>query len=345
MRVLVTGGTGFVGAHTVRALTDRGHDVRLLVRDKARIAPALRPVGVDPDTVEAVVAPVTDTDAMATAMDGCDAAVHAAAVYSWDPPDAEEMERLNVAAADAVLGAGVRAGADPVVHVSSVVAIARKGGGTLDGTAEVGDIDGSYPRSKQASDVVARALQASGAPVVRVSPGGMLGPHDPHLGETDRTIRDILRGLYPMWIAGGMPYGDVRDTAATLAAVVDRGPGHGPSAWIPPSTNVEAPELFARLRALTGRRLPVAFLPGSMMLPVMKAARVPMRLLPERVTLPFPTEGGSDLFAARNTADDSATLATFGLARRDLDDTLRDTVRWLVDAGHLSAKRAGRALR
>ena len=47
MRVLVTGGTGFVGAHTVSALVEHGHAIRLLIRAPERIAPALRPLGLD----------------------------------------------------------------------------------------------------------------------------------------------------------------------------------------------------------------------------------------------------------------------------------------------------------
>jgi dihydroflavonol-4-reductase len=46
VRVLVTGGTGFVGSHTVAALTAVGHEVRLLVRSADRSEPALAPLGV-----------------------------------------------------------------------------------------------------------------------------------------------------------------------------------------------------------------------------------------------------------------------------------------------------------
>jgi uncharacterized protein YbjT (DUF2867 family) len=45
MKVLVTGGTGFVGSHTVKAIVDAGHDLRLLVRSPDRLASALEPLG------------------------------------------------------------------------------------------------------------------------------------------------------------------------------------------------------------------------------------------------------------------------------------------------------------
>jgi dihydroflavonol-4-reductase len=76
MRVLVTGGTGFVGRHTVAALVGHGHRVRLLVRAPERIAPALDPLGIT--QVEVVVGDVTNPAAVQQAMGGCDAVVHAA---------------------------------------------------------------------------------------------------------------------------------------------------------------------------------------------------------------------------------------------------------------------------
>ena len=130
MRVLVTGGTGFVGAHTVRALVDGGHDVRMVVRRPEQVPVSLGLVGVDPAAVEVRTDAITDRDAMGSAAGGCDAVVHAAAVYSWDPRKADEMERTNAAATQAVLTGAVDAGVARIVHVSSTVALSRRAGGT-----------------------------------------------------------------------------------------------------------------------------------------------------------------------------------------------------------------------
>merc|ERR1711969_22733 len=67
MRVLVTGGTGFVGSHTVAALCAAGHRVKLLVRDPARIAPALLPHGLEPP--EYAVGDITDRAAVEAALE------------------------------------------------------------------------------------------------------------------------------------------------------------------------------------------------------------------------------------------------------------------------------------
>jgi nucleoside-diphosphate-sugar epimerase len=59
MRVLVTGGTGFVGSHTVAALVKGGHQVRLLVRAVQRVAPAVAPLGLQAGELDTMVGDVT----------------------------------------------------------------------------------------------------------------------------------------------------------------------------------------------------------------------------------------------------------------------------------------------
>ena len=118
MRVLVTGGTGFVGAHTVQALVAVGHEVRLLVRSPARIAENLGPLGVP--EVDFAVGDMTDADAVGMAMDGCDAVLHGAAVVALDRRRADEILAANPAGARVVVGTAVERGLDPIVYVSSV---------------------------------------------------------------------------------------------------------------------------------------------------------------------------------------------------------------------------------
>ena len=107
-----------------------------------------------------------------------------------------------------------------------------------------------------------RALQAEGVPIVRVHPCGQYGPQDPYLNPSNAMIRDILRGLYPFWASGSLPWGDVRDSAATIVAVLDR-PGDPGEAWLTPCHNLADDGLTQGLRALTGRRLPGVRAPRS----------------------------------------------------------------------------------
>jgi len=333
--VLLTGASGFLGSHTVQLLLDRGHRVRALVRSRSRLAAALGPLGVDPDDerIEAVVGDMTDASTIEEAVSGCEAAVHAAATYSYKRRDREAMARDNALGTRAVLEAGRNAGCRVLVHVSSTVALARPGGVTLDHKSPLGPGLGPYSDSKVASERVARALQDSGAPVTIVNPGGILGPHDPYLGETDELVLQILQGRLPVFPRGLNQYVDVRDTAAVIAAAVDADPG---GRYLVPGE--ARTDLHAPLREATGRGLHVLHLPPRM---------AELGTLPGYLTgwsfLPGATEGAR-ILGCGNPVDSSITTARLGVQARPLLESLRDTVRWLVDSGHLVAKHAGNAL-
>jgi dihydroflavonol-4-reductase len=334
MRVLVTGGTGFLGSHTVAALIAAGHEIRLLVRTADRIEPALRPLGVTAP-VDHVVGDVTDLNSVARALAGCDAVVHAAAVYTLDSRSHRDIDRTNVAGAATVLRAAVEHGCDPVVHVSSTTALMRRGL-TVTPDSPLSGTHGRYAASKAGSEAVARALQEDGAPVVIVQPGAVFGPDDPHLGEGSRGLRDILRGKYPMWPSGGYHTVDVRDVAEVHAAALTA--GRGPRRYLVPGQFVDGRTMFSTLSALTGRRLSPVIVPATVILPLAWAASKVQRVMPFR--LPMVYEGALlNSYAA--TCDDSRVRQEFGILPRPLEETYRDTVRWLYHGGHITAQQAG----
>ena len=123
MRVLVTGATGFVGSHAAKALQDAGHTVRALVRTPAKLETVTARVGVDLTALETAKGDIADADAVAGAIEGCDAVAHAAAVVGTDPSSEAEIEAGNFAGALNVLGSAAAAGCDPIVHVSSAAAL------------------------------------------------------------------------------------------------------------------------------------------------------------------------------------------------------------------------------
>jgi dihydroflavonol-4-reductase len=335
MKVLVTGGTGFVGSHSVKALLDAGHDVRLLVRSPERIAAALGPLGVA--TPEHVAGDVTDAAAVRRALEGCDAALHAANVFSYDSRGVATMQQVNRDGTELVLKTANELGLDPIVHVSSFVAL-LPGTPPLRPDSPVGDAPVPYARSKADGERIARDLQRAGAPVVRVLPGMVWGPHDPHMGEGAMLARDILRGVTPARLPGGAPVVDVRDVAAVHAAVME--PDRGPRAYL--VTGEYAP--FARignaLRAATGRRLPSPPIPAPALLAVARAADVVQRLVPFR--LPVHHEPPWTLVNGL-PGDDSGTRQELGVTFRAPEESIADTVRWLYETGRIGRRAAGRA--
>jgi dihydroflavonol-4-reductase len=335
MKVLVTGGTGFVGSHSVKAIGDTGHDVRLLVRSPGRLAQALEPLGVR--GVEHVVGDATDGESVRRAIEGCDAVLHAAAIFSYDAREARDMQRVNARATEVVLSAACGAGLDPIVHVSSYVALLPSIG-VLGDDSPVGSPRGVYARSKAETEQMARQLQEQGAPVVTTYPGMVWGPHDPHLGEAATFARSVLRGLVPMVPPGVLPIVDVRDVAAAHAAVLS--PGRGPRRYMLAGGTASLAELIDAMRRITGRRLVRVTAPAPLVLGMTAAGDVLQRALPFRLPFNF---GGVWVATHGGPVDASATEQDLGVRFRPSEDSIADMLRWLHAAGHLTDRQAGLA--
>jgi dihydroflavonol-4-reductase len=327
MKIMVTGGTGFVGSHAVAAMVRDGHDVRLLVRRPEQVGTA--------SVADTVVGDVLDERAVSRALEGCQAVVHAAGIFSLDPRRAEEMRRTNARATELVLNGAAEQGLDPIVHVSTTVALTRYGGTGPD--LPLGDIDLPYTQSKIASERVARGLQDAGAPVVTIYPGAVYGPDDPYRGAQSEQLRWILLGRFPTFPRGGQHVVDVRDVATLLAAVVQQ-PGK-PRRYIVPGHHMDGRQLYKAVSDAAGRFLPHLMLPAPVIVPTVRLIDVVQRRLPQRWHYPADREGVE--IVRRNTRfDDSAARQEFGLDPIPFPQTIADTVRWLVESGRVPSRRA-----
>src|SRR5262245_32148920 len=160
MHVLVTGGTGFAGSHSARALRSAGHKVRLLARsrDKAlRVFPEL-------SAADVVVGDVTDPAAVAKALDGVDAVVHCAAVVAIEARRAHEVESTNLRAVELVVGGAAERGVGSIVYVSSLGALFAPGA-PLSEHSPIAQAHSAYARSKAEGEGYVRMLQDRGAPI------------------------------------------------------------------------------------------------------------------------------------------------------------------------------------
>lgn len=166
-RYLVTGASGFVGAHLVRRLLAAGCEVTAL---------DVAPPPVIPAGVRYIRCDLRDREAVRGAIPqgSVDYAVHLAArVGDWGTFD--DFEAINVTGTRHVLEALTAAGARRVVHISSIAAMGLDAGDAADervGPFAAGD---AYSATKGAGEMVARELQRGGAPVVIVRPGDVYG--------------------------------------------------------------------------------------------------------------------------------------------------------------------------
>ena len=168
--------------------------------------------------------------------------------------------------------------------------------------------------------------------MVIVYPGGVIGPDDPYLGDSNRTLVEGAKTGRAM--RGGGPIIDVRDVAAVHAAVME--PGRGPRRFMITGHYVAMPDLIAMVQQITGRHTRIVAMPDGVILAVGRAADILQRLVPARLPL---NHEGPWIFSLHPHCDDSRTVTELGITPRDLLETLMDTVEWLADHGHLEVAR------
>ena len=337
MRVLVTGATGLIGCHAAARLAAEGHEVRALVRDAAKLARVLAPFPGAAERVEARVGDVNDAASLRAALAGCDAALHAAGVFSHALADAERLRRVNVEGTRGVLGAAAEAGLAPIVHVSSMLALFPPPGPVQRADDPVARPRGMYAATKAEGERIARGLQQAGAPVVCVYPSSTHGPYDPTVGSGPELIASTVRSGRVLVTEGGLAYTDVRDLAALLAALF---------ASVAPPPRLMAPSSFlpharyhALLCELTGRVLAPVRIPGAVLRAMGRAGDLRQRLLRRSARL---TSEAAAVLTRSVPVDDAPARKLLGRDPIPLEESFRDLLVWMHRAGVLRSYHVGR---
>ena len=341
MKTLITGGTGYIGSHTVAAVLRAGHQVRLLVRDERAAARALEPLGVDVADLEVLVGDVTDRSAVAEAVAEVSGVIHLATVFSMDSRHARRIRRVTLPGTDGVLAEAARAGADPIVYASSYAALLPSAR-PLSTESSPGPVRWNVPPyfvAQSRAERLARQYQEAGAPVVIAHLLATLGPHDPHLGDQLTRLRNAVLGRLRLLPVGGFNINDVRDVAALLAATLT--PGLGPRRIIPGGHRVSTREYLAAVAAVTGRPTRSLYPPARAVLPLCWCVDRVQHLVPWHIPAEY-TAAYMCWCDAR--IDRQMPAAPLGVAPRPLLETFGDSVRWLHAQGHLTARQAGLAL-
>ena len=320
MRACVTGGTGFVGAHIVRALADRDDDVRVVYRDPDRLK-ALRGV-----KYRRAKCDVLDYKSMRRAMRGIDVLFHVAGNVASNP--VQSVWELNadgpVVAVEAAAAEGVRR----VVLTSTISAIGTaNGNGPADESTRYPEdwLGLTYPDSKHAGERAAlEAAERHGIDVVVVNPAYVLGvPVDHRQGcdTSTRTIANYLRGRLPGVLDAPMNFVDVEDVAAGELLAAEHGtPGER---YILGGVNLRWAELIDRVAELSGVRYPIMVLPTSIrrLTRIREAIGLPGALSAEASNL----MGQDWRFTSKKARDE------LGYVSRPLDDTLNATIEWVLE--------------
>jgi dihydroflavonol-4-reductase len=325
--VLVTGGTGFVGANVVRELLREGAAVRVLARPGSdRRALAGLPV-------EVVEGDLTRPATLGPAVAGVRLIFHVAADYRLWTTDPAALYRANVDGTRAILERAGEAGVERVVYTSTVGALgipADGSPGTEDTPVSLADMVGPYKRSKFLAEQVALEMARRGLPVVIVNPSAPVGPWDVKPTPTGQMIVDFLAGRMFASLDTGLNIVHVRDVARGHLLAAER--GRVGERYILGHANLSLGEIFRRLAALTGRRPPRLRIPYALAWLAAAgfeaAARVRGR--PPRVSLTAVRMARKRMYFSPAKA-----VRELGLPQTDVDQALADAVQWFSEHGYV----------
>lgn len=267
MRVVVTGGAGFVGRAVVERLHHRGDDVVALVRDPVSAEHLVHERGGDGGSIELVRSSLADVGSLRDAMHAADAVIHVAGMYRVGIKASERaaMWDANVGTTERVLDAAIGAGVARIVDVSTVNVFGNTKGAVVDETYRRDLAEGFlsvYDETKFRADEVAEARIAQGTPVVIVMPSQVYGPHDHSLASAQlhQAFHGTLR--YRAFSSLGTGWVHVHDLADGILAALDRGAvGERYCLAGPNHTMGESIAVAARVG---GRRVPPVELPTAL---------------------------------------------------------------------------------
>lgn len=306
MRVLLTGGTGYLGRAIGRAAAARGHELVVFARTASRAGVEGTPFDGD----------VRDRAAVERAAAGCDAIIHSAALVSIWRRRRADFDDVNVGGLKNVVAAAAAHGIGRIVYTSSFLALPPAGRPTA---IQAND----YQRTKLAADRVAADAIRDGCPMVRVYPGVIYGPGAVTEGNLlGRLIADHLKHRLPALIGPENPwsFAYVDDVAAGHCAALER--GSFATRYALGGENAPPQRAFAIVQRITGRRPP-----RRMPFPVARLLGAAEEL---RVSLfggtPLVTRGAVEIFRHDWSLDSREAIRDLGYPQTPLEEGIRRTV-------------------
>jgi nucleoside-diphosphate-sugar epimerase len=262
VKVFVTGGTGFIGGEVVRQLRARGDEVACLVRtpEKGKTVSELG--------CELVSGDLGDTAALRAGMEGCDAVIHAAAMYEVGIPAKQhpQMWEANVAGTERAMDAALEAKVPRVVYVSTVGIFGNTHKEVVDESYEHPgkEFSSYYEQTKlEAHKLVKRMVAERDLPAIIVQPGGVYGPGD--TSQVADLLEQFFAGRLPLmpFPELGICLSHVEDIAGGILLALDAGKLGETYVISGPATTMR--EAIETVAAASGRKAPKRALPVSLM--------------------------------------------------------------------------------
>ena len=326
MKTLVTGGSGFIGSHIVRELTDQGRDVRVLVEEGAGTE------NLDGLDVERVTGDVRDREAVRGALKGCDSLFHAAAIYALWLPDPSVIYEVNVDGTRIVMEEAADAGVERIVYTSSIAALGVEDGfksSTEETPFNQWRNANDYIKSKVMADMEVASLVQRGLPAVTVCPAFPFGERDIGPTPTGDLIVKILRRAVPGYLEGGINLVDVEDVAKGHVLAAQK--GRAGERYILGNENITIRAFMEMVSDIAGVKAPLRKLPYAAALAIGVGGELLSRFVTKRpplVTVKTVRYGAQYLYF-----DIAKAQRELGYAPKPVEGSIERAVRWFREKG------------
>jgi dihydroflavonol-4-reductase len=331
MRVLLTGGHGFIGSRVTRLLVGRGDSVRCLLREKSRTR------RIDDLAFERVPGDVLAPETLRVALASVDACVHLACPSAWHDMRSNVLETTILDGTRNLLEASHAAGVRRFVYVSSVAAVNASDHPAVfdeESPYELANSTLRYSIAKHQAEKLCREAAARGLATVIVNPGEVYGADDDDL-VTAGNLKDALTSWPALACRGGNPVCHVDDVADGIVKALDR--GRSGERYILGGDNVEVERTVRLTLALAGKTTPVLVMPNGLLKGFLRLLKL--------LHLPTPVEPEVIDYATRYWfVDSSKAVRELGYSPRSASEALAPAVAWLYQAGHVAGAPAGRLL-
>jgi dihydroflavonol-4-reductase len=329
VKVLVTGGTGFVGSQLAAALARRGDQVRVLRRANSDLI-ALNEI----PGVEHVIGDILEGEAVGRAVAGCDLVFHVAALSSYWRAQRDAIYRVNVEGTRTVMEACLAARVPRVVFTSSVAAIGmRPDGRPADETTAFDRASASlaYADSKYRAEAVVQRIVKLGLDAVIVNPAAVFGPGDHHQISGSMIVEFARRSL-PAVPPGGLCVVDVDAVVAGHLTAAER--GRTGERYILGGENLTLRQIAAEVCAVVGRSAPRWTIPAWALPPAALAIDAFNRINPR----PPLVSGDQTRLSARTLFfDSSKAVRELGYPLLPFRSALERAYAWYKAHGYVEA--------
>ncbi len=318
-KVLVTGGSGFIGKHLVARLVAQGHEVRILdPRPPADALPAVQHVGgsvLDPKLVDECVRDV-------------ELVYHLAGLPGMWMPRKDDFDAVNFHGTEIVLAAARKRGVARFLHCSteSILFPSSQDAVSGSGALQADEMPGRYTRSKMRAEQFAMDAATSGFPVVIGTPTMPIGPHDRNLTPPTAMLRHFLNKTVRLYLDFVVNLVDVRDVASGLVLVMERGQvGHR---YILGGESIPMKRILQTMSAISGRRSLHVAVPGVI---AEKTAAV-LEYIADHVThrAPSGTEEGVRIALRATALSIEKARLELGYEPQPIEPALRETIAYLL---------------